>query len=191
MPVRPDAVESLLPVLVLGVVWIAFAIDLRRRRIPNALTFGAAAAGLVLQSLLGGTAGLSAAATGLGVGLVILLPGYLIRATGAGDVKLMAAVGTFLGPNWVLVAGVLSILAGGLIAAMFAASALISRSSPSPWPRYGLMLRTLVTTGRVSYMAPAQGEVMGRRFPFAVSIALGTTLTLALWWAGLNTQAGG
>ncbi|WP_290652975.1 A24 family peptidase, partial [Aquisalimonas sp.] len=105
MMTRVDAAESLLPVLLLGVVWLALAFDVRQRRIPNALTFGAAAMGVAAQAMLGGTTGLVTAVTGLAVGLAILLPGYLMRTTGAGDVKLMAAAGTFLGPFWALVAG--------------------------------------------------------------------------------------
>ena len=178
--------DILLPILLLGAVWAALAFDLRQRRIPNALTFGAAATGIAVQTALLGATGLLMALTGLGVGLLILLPGYILRATGAGDVKLMAAAGTFLGPYWVLVAGVLSILVGALIAAAFAASTLVSKTSPAPWQRYGLMLKTLATTGRASYVAPAEGEVMGRKFPFAVSIALATTLTLVLWQPSLG-----
>jgi prepilin peptidase CpaA len=191
MPFPVDLAQILPPVLLLGVVWIALVFDLRQRRIPNRLTFAGVATGVVLHTVFGGAGGLLTAVAGLGVGLMILLPGYLLRATGAGDVKLMAAVGTFLGPYWVLAAGLLSILVGALIGAMFAASALVSRSSPSPWPRYGMMLKALMTTGRVSYVAPSQREVMGRRFPFAVSIALATTLTLALWWPGVNAYVAG
>jgi prepilin peptidase CpaA len=191
MTFPPGAAEILLPVLLLAVVWIALAFDLYQRRIPNALTFGATSVAVVLQSVLGGASGLLMALAGLVFGLIILLPGYLLRATGAGDVKLMAATGTFLGPFWVLAAGIASILVGALIAGVFAASTLVSRTFPAPWPRYRLMLKALVTTGRVSYVAPAEGEVMGRRLPFAVSIALGTTLILVLWWPELNAQWAG
>lgn len=141
-----------------------------------------AAMGILLQVVLAGPGGVLAAITGLLVGLVILLPGYLLGVTGAGDVKLMAAVGTFLGPLGVLQAALASILVGGVIALGFAASALVSRQSISPWGRYGLMVRTLVTTGRPLYIPPEEGEVMGRKFPFAVSIAIGTTAWMIWQW---------
>lgn len=172
--------------MMLGVVWTALAFDLRRRRIPNTLTLAAAAVGIAVQSLLGGTGGLLLAVSGLAVGFAVLLPGYLLRATGAGDVKLMAAAGTFLGPFWILIAGLASVFAGAVMAATLAASALVTGSARSPRRRYGLMLNELAATGRVAYAAPAPGEIMGRRFPFAVAIALGTTATLALWWPGLG-----
>ncbi len=191
MAVQLQGIQVLLPTLLLAAVWVATALDFHQRRIPNRLTVNAAILGIVLQSLIGGPSGLLAALGGLGVGLAILLPGYAVRTTGAGDVKLMAAAGTFLGPFWALVAGLASMVIGALVAVLFAASTIVSRTPKAPWQRYGLMLRTLVSTGRVSYIAPADGEVMGQRFPFAVSIALGTTATLALWWPSLAAQWAG
>lgn len=171
-----------LPVLLLAAVWTACVVDLHQRRIPNVLTLGAAGLGVTMQFTFGGMTGVVTAITGLAVGLMILMPGYLVRTTGAGDVKLMAAVGTFLGPLWIVLAGLLSLFTGALIAAGFAASTLLTKSVQSPWQRYGFMLRSLITTGRVFYVPPEQGEVMGRKFPFAVAIAIGTTITLILWW---------
>ncbi|MBS9405250.1 prepilin peptidase [Halomonas sp. TRM85114] len=177
----------LIPGLVLLLIWSAAAWDLRSRRIPNVLVMAGAATGILLHGVLAGFGGVLAALSGLAVGLLILLPGYLFGSTGAGDVKLMAAVGSFLGVNGVFLAGLASIAAGGLIALGFAGSALFSSASISPWARYGLMFKTLVTTGRPIYIAPVKGEVMGRKFPFAVSIALGTTGIL-FWQA--STVAG-
>jgi prepilin peptidase CpaA len=155
-------------------VWVAACWDLRQRRIPNWLTFGGAAFGIVLHGGLAGIGGVAAATAGLAVGLGILLPGFLLRTTGAGDAKLMAAAGSLLGPQGALLAGLAGIAAGGIIAAAVALSSYAGAGAP-PWARYGLMLRTLVHTGRAAYIPPAEGEVMGRRFPFAVPIALGVT----------------
>lgn len=186
MLLQTDVSQILQYSSLLTLVWVAFAFDVHQRRIPNALTLSAAVLGIVMQLLNGGTGGMMMAVSGLAVGFAILLPGYLMRATGAGDVKLMAAAGTFLGPSGVLLAGLVSIAAGALIAASLAAGSLLSASARTPWQRYGFMLRSLVTTGRFFYMPPKEGEVMGRRFPFALSIAIGTTITLVLWWPGLG-----
>lgn len=177
MPVQPT-----LMIPVLALLWIAAAWDVHQRRIPNWLVLAAALVGVSLQSLLTGASGLLAALAGLVVGLLVLLPGYLLGGTGAGDVKLMAAIGTFLGPQGVLLAALASIAAGSVVALGYAASSLIQRDSISPWRRYGLMFRTFFTTFQPVYLAPAEGEVMGRKFPFAVSIALGTTLFLSWPW---------
>ncbi|MDI5933993.1 prepilin peptidase [Halomonas kalidii] len=175
---RPEIL--LIPCLLL--IWSAAVWDLRSRRIPNRLVMAGAAMGILLQVVVAGPGGALAAITGLLVGLAILLPGYLIGFTGAGDAKLMAAVGTFLGPLGVLQAALASILVGGLIALGFAFSALIFRQSISPWHRYGLMFKTLTVTGKPLYIAPEEGEVMGKKFPFAVSIAIGTTGWMIWQW---------
>jgi len=174
----------LIPGLVLLLIWSAAAWDLHQRRIPNLLVMAGAATGILLQGMLAGPSGVLAALYGLAVGLAVLLPGYLMGFTGAGDAKLMAAIGTFLGPYHVLLAALASILVGGVIALGFVASALFQPRAVSPWSRYSLMFRTLVTTGKPIYLTPQEGEVMGRKFPFAVSIAIGTTAFLIWQWMG-------
>lgn len=98
----------------------AAAIDLRTRRVPNALTGAAAAVGIVLALTGFGRVGLVAALLGGLLGLTLLLPGYLFGATGGGDVKLLAAIGTLLGPERVVVAFFGMAIGGGLIAVITA-----------------------------------------------------------------------
>jgi prepilin peptidase CpaA len=90
----------------LGIAWglgargmTAGIYDLASRRIPTGLTLSGAAAGLGLNLLLFGAAGLSLSLRGLATGGGVYMVFYLLRAMGAGDVKLMAAVGAFLGPG--------------------------------------------------------------------------------------------
>lgn len=170
----PIIILFLLVMLVVAVVY-----DMRLRRIPNFVIMAGAATGIFLQGMLAGPSGVLAAFLGLGAGLSVLLPGYLLGFTGAGDVKFMAVVGTFLGVKSVLVAAIFSIGVGGVIALSIATSSLVAGSFVGPWSRYSLMFRTLLSTGRPIYIAPFEGEVMGRKFPFAVSIALGTCAYLA------------
>ncbi len=167
----------------LMLLWIAAAADLRGRRIPNWLTLGGAVVGVMLQLAFAGIDGLTTATAGFIVGTLILMPGFLLRATGPADVKLLAAAGTVLGPYHVLIAGFSSILVGAVIAIGIATATLAMRAARSPWRRYAVMLRTLSVTGRPLYIPPAADEVMATRFPFAVAIALGATLTAA--WSGL------
>jgi prepilin peptidase CpaA len=169
-------------VLVLVAVWT----DLRSRRIPNALTLGGAVLGLLLHVWAGGSQGVGGAAMGWSLGLLLLLPGYLLRFTSAGDVKLLAAVGAFLGPQAVLAAGAASIAAGAMVGIPIVALLGGLRGLKSPWNRYGVMLRCLVTTGRVAYVRPGADEAMGQRFPFSVAIALGTLF--AVGWISLSGQ---
>ena len=175
MPTQP----AVLVVCTIALLCVAALWDITQRRVPNLLVFPAALLGVALQLAFWGWQGGFVAVGGMGVGLALLLPVYLLGTTGAGDVKLMAAVGTFLGPQDAALAALASIAVGSVVALGYAASSLFQRESVTPWRRWGLMCRTLVTTLRPIYLPPAEGEVMGRKFPFAVSIALGTTLFLA------------
>jgi len=105
--------------LLLSLLVIAAWHDIRSRRIPNVLVFPGAVAGVLLNTLLPqqmGGLGIFDSLAGLGLGFVLLLPPYLLRAMGAGDVKLMAMTGAFLGANGVAGAFMYVLLAGGLLA---------------------------------------------------------------------------
>jgi prepilin peptidase CpaA len=106
--------------LAAGVI-VATVVDIRTRRIPNAITASMAGAGIgFAASGLSGIS-LSAAALGFAVGLVLMLPGHSLGATGAGDVKLMAAIGSLLGPVVVVKAFLFTAVAGGVLAVIVAA----------------------------------------------------------------------
>ena len=92
------------------------AIDLWTRRVPNPLTMGFAATGVAYAAFGIGGLSIGASLAGLALGLALMLPGHLIGATGAGDVKLFAAVGALLGPVHILTAFIYTALAGGVIA---------------------------------------------------------------------------
>jgi prepilin peptidase CpaA len=83
--------------------------DLRERKIPNWLTVPGLFAGVALNSYFAGWHGTKISLEGAGLGLAVLFPLVLLRALGAGDWKLMGAVGAFLGPvlfPFVLVASI-------------------------------------------------------------------------------------
>src|SRR4030095_4903366 len=101
--------------LAVGVL-IATVVDIRTRRIPNAVTATMAGAGIGFAA--SGLSGMSLAAAALGFlfGLVLRRPGPALGATGAGDVKLMAAVGSLVGPVIVIKAFLFTAIAGGILA---------------------------------------------------------------------------
>jgi prepilin peptidase CpaA len=72
--------------------------DIRSRRIPNVLTFGAAGTAVVFHALAPSGAGLPAAVAGWFIGAAIMFVPFALRGLGAGDVKLIAALGAWLGP---------------------------------------------------------------------------------------------
>jgi prepilin peptidase CpaA len=156
-----------LAVLILGVGAGAF-IDLRTRRVPNALTMTLASIGIACAA--GGISGLSVAASvlGLAVGLCLMLPGYLFGATGAGDVKLLAAAGALLGPAHIGLAFFYTALAGGALALLVAR-------------RRRRLALTLEGTGRLIATGAAHAAVIehpaaNNRFAYAPANAVGSVL---------------
>jgi len=102
--------------IVLLVAAVACAIDLRVRRIPNRLTFGAAAAGLLYHTMTGGASGLLAAASGWVIGGAIFFLPFALGGLGAGDIKLLAALGAWLGPSDTVWLSLFTGVAGGVLA---------------------------------------------------------------------------
>ena len=108
--------EPAIVVLLTCVLVTAIGTDLRSSRIPNWLTFPAMGFALVGHAWLGGLPGAIFSLAGLGAGLGLFLILYVSGSIGAGDVKLMAAVGAIVGPYGALLSGLLAIMVGGLYA---------------------------------------------------------------------------
>ena len=100
----------------LSLAVLAGYLDWRSRRIPNWLTVAGLAFGLVLNTAAQGWHGTVAALEGTGLGLGLLLPFVLLRGLGAGDWKLMGALGALLGPGAIFLVLFVSIFMAGLMA---------------------------------------------------------------------------
>jgi prepilin peptidase CpaA len=110
---------QIIPALAAAVAVCAAISDVKERRIPNLLTYPAVLAGLLLQGMLHGWRGLlHSAGGGLLFGGVFLMF-YLVRAMGAGDVKLAAALGCIVGSSAAFQLMFLTALAGGVLAIIF------------------------------------------------------------------------
>jgi len=96
--------------------------DLRTRRIPNLLTVGAALVAFGYHGFTGGLSGLGVSIGGWLVGGVIFLPLFAVRGLGGGDVKLMAALGAWIGPTAAVWLALYTALAGGVFALLVALS---------------------------------------------------------------------
>jgi prepilin peptidase CpaA len=151
---------------------VAAVIDLRTRRIPNALTTAMAAFGIGLAATGVSGVSLGAAALGFAVGFGLMLPGHALGATGGGDVKLMAAVGAIVGPAVVLKAFLFTALAGGVLAVVVAL-------------RRRRLAATLAGTARmIATPGEARGDIRSavsdRRFAYGPAIAVGSVLAALL-----------
>ena len=161
-------------------VTISFAAcltDLRWRRIPNALTLGGAAAALVVHTALRGTSGASSAAAGWAVGLGLFLPIFALRGIGGGDVKLLAALGAWLGPMPAVWLAFWSAIAGGVFALAVAGARGYTRQAfTNVWG----MLSYWRVMGMQPHPAVTLETAAGPRLPYSLPIAAGLGMTLWL-----------
>jgi prepilin peptidase CpaA len=164
-------IEQYLDMILVLLVSIAAVNDLATRRIPNRLLLAGLACALFLR-LLSANPGSSllAALAGMGVGLAVFLPFYLLRGMAAGDVKLMAVVGAFTGPNDAFAVAVVTWCAGGVMALLLV---LLRGRLRLVMSNLGRMLSAPGTDVR----APAQHTSAGT-MPYGVAIAIGTIAVL-------------
>ena len=151
-------------VLVAGLLYAVFT-DLRVRKISNKLTYPVMLFGLLANWGLDGWAGLQHASLGWLAGLGIMLIPFMLGAMGAGDVKLMAAIGAVKGPEFVLIATLYACVAGGLLAIYY----LIKEKRVANTFRYIAFGWIWALKGS----APKGGAI-----PYAPAIAAGVVLAL-------------
>jgi prepilin peptidase CpaA len=159
-------------VVVLACAGGGAAIDLRTRRIPNSLTVTSAVLGLGLAA--GGWTGvtLGSAALGLALGVLLMLPGHVLGGTGAGDVKMLGAMGTVLGARGVVMAFLYTAIAGGALALVVAGRR----------RRLGATLRSVASLAAGGPDPDGMHPAPARVFPYGPAIALGCAL--AVLWGG-------
>jgi len=164
-------------VILLLLLAIASGIDMQQHRIPNVLSLGGIILGIALQGWASGSSGVIAGVGGGVVGIGIFLPFYLAHGMGAGDVKLMGAAGSFLGPMNALLATGLSLAAGGVIAIIIL---LVRGGLGALLKRYWSTLKCFIYSRKIVYPPASVGDVAAMKFPYAAAIGIGTVVTL--WW---------
>lgn len=170
-------------IVLLVFLFAAVVTDIRSRTIPNVLVASGISSGLLVAIFFPHAMGWLSAVAGLIVGFAVFLPMYALHAMGAGDVKLMAMVGTFLGPVATLEAVLWVLIAGGLLALLFAA-------------RRGIVRRTLASLRSLFYSAAASAQTRNlpdfsdipsaAKLPYAVAIATGVGAFLLARAAGFS-----
>lgn len=170
-PLWDNVVDFLLSALFVGFVLLAGWLDYGTRRIPNWLTVGGATAGMGLTALAGG--GFLYSLAGFVAALLVGFVLYGLKALGAGDAKLVAAIGAWAGLTR-LPEAFLAMLGGGALLAVI-------------WVvrRRLLGLSLLSTASMLASISQGKGAgtpLVGRseagKFPYGVGLGLGA----AVWW---------
>jgi prepilin peptidase CpaA len=166
MNIHPLALGALILSLVLALIT-----DIRSHKIPNWLTYPIVFLAILFYSEVNGLQRLLFSAEGLGLGLVLLMPFYMLGGMGAGDVKLMGAVGAALGPGHLFYAFLFTAIAGGIYASIL----LLSQTGRLKEFASGLYsaLRTFVAIKELRFPR-LEGEARGVKLYYGVAISIGT-----------------
>ena len=163
--------------IVLGIGITASAFDIRTRRIPNPLTLCAALAGLLFHFATSGAAGAQLSAGGWVTGLLLLLPFFALGGMGGGDVKLVAALGAWLGPTQTFWLVIYAGLAGGVLGLITAVAHGYLRTAVAN-------VSAMFGYWRAVGLKPVPGFTLDKsaspRLAFALPILVGTVMTLWL-----------
>jgi len=163
--------QALLCCDALALTMAAAAMDVRQHRIPNLLTYSGMLTGLVLRPAALGWRGLAGAFAGLLAGGGVMLLFYLVRATAAGDVKLMAAVGSLLGARAALLVLIATAICGGVMALSYA---ICRRRLGTTVRNVGSLLQFHGAHGFQVHPGLNLDNPQGLRMPYGLAIAAGT-----------------
>jgi len=170
---------TLLKFILIGIVLLAGVYDARYRKIPNWLSLSGLILGLGINTLLSGWGGLGDAALGFGLAMLVYTPLYLIRGMGAGDVKLMAAIGAIVGPHDWLGIFIATALVGGVVSI----TAIIIKKRG----RQTFLNLTVILSELLQFRRPAKADARldvrnpsAFRMPHALNIAAGCLAFLYL-----------
>ena len=182
--------NEIILLLLTVVLLTAVVTDLRARRIPNWLTFPTMLLGVVLHAGQQGMQGMAFSVAGAAVGMGLLIAPYLAGGMGAGDAKLMGAVGALLGPKMVLAA----FLCTGIVGGVYALVLIVQKGSLRRFlSQCWTFLTLVVLTRRLSGLSrPSAGNCP--RMRYGLAIALGTCIAILVadshfFQAALNNVA--
>jgi prepilin peptidase CpaA len=168
---------STVHIIVLAVAAVACVWDLRTRRIPNWLTFGAAGGGLLFHLITGGGAGLGHALGGWALGLALFFVLFALGGMGAGDVKLLAALGAWLGAGDIFWLTMYTCIAGGALAILVSlARGYLRQAFKNIW----LLLMHWRVMGPRPLPELTLETGRGPRLAYALPILAGTMVTIWL-----------
>lgn len=167
---------------------VAAYIDGKELRVPNKLTFPMIIAGWIFSSYHYGMAGdgwyvgLMWSLAGTAVGMLTLLPAYAIGGMGAGDVKMMAAIGAWVHCTIVFYAFCVGTIVGAILAVIMIVSAGEGRKHFNQFFSILNEIKTVKDPEELARIATERKTKM-RLLPYGIPMAIGTVLYFA--WMGL------
>jgi prepilin peptidase CpaA len=174
-----NTLNSTVAICLMIILVTAVITDIKSHRIPNVLLFPALAFSLMFHTATGGADGLLGSLAGLALGIAMLLPLYVMGGMGAGDVKLLGVVGSFLGPWATVVAGMATMIAGAVVGITVILWRRLGPTIPiHKFPPAGAQVVT--SSGSVQRVRPEPRSI---QIAYAPAIAAGTVA--ALWYVDM------
>jgi len=166
-------------------ILLASWIDYRQHRVPNWLNLTLAVTGLTAQATFFGWDGLIAGLLGLLVGLALLIVPWVMHLMGAGDVKLLAGIGAWLGPTLVFWSFAIGAAIGGVIGVVM----ILARRRVKSAMENLAALAVKCTDRQLAFSELGSVRHLGSRtqlLPYGVPLTIGALLVLVLksggWW---------
>lgn len=164
--------------VLLVVLGLCLITDIRERKIYNIITLPALVAGLILNSSLNGVEGLVDSLKGIGIVLAVLILPFIMGGMGAGDVKLLMAVGALMGFTFAFEALLATFLAGGVLAVIL----IIKRGiGKEVFGRLTANLYLFIAAPVLKKDVIEKDTLQGQEryaFPYGIAIFAGTILVL-------------
>ena len=164
----------------LGLATAAAVVDVRQQRIPNRLTYPAIGIGLLLRIFFYGWHGLLTGLEGMVLAGGIIFVFYVVRAMGAGDLKLMAAIGSIVGPQYAFTTLLATGIAGGVLAVVYVLYRGQMRATLS---NMGSVMKFHAWSGLQVHPELNLDNPAALRMPYGLAIAAGAfyTFVAACW----------
>lgn len=169
-----DSIELTKVLLLISLLMLCSATDISSRRIPNAVLLPTLLTAFFLNGVHAGLAGLLDSLGGLVLGVVMLLPLYAFGRMGAGDLKLLGVVGSVLGAWGAIVAGLATMIAGGVLGLLYLGWIVVK---PGLAAQYARLVR-LEQSGDRPGDATSAHSARAAEIPYAIAIAAGTFIAV-------------
>jgi prepilin peptidase CpaA len=173
--------DYFLTLLLLSILSISAIIDFRIQKIPNLITFPTVIIALLYHFFTNGLDGLIFSSIGLITGIGLLIIPYMSGGMGAGDAKLMGAVGSVLGSKGVFVAFLLTAIVGGMYAVILI---LLNKKQFKGFFKKQLITLNLFILTRNLVLDPVANNDKKPKLCYGVAIALGPVIYMGLDFSG-------
>ncbi len=170
-------------VIISALLLLALASDLINYKIKNSITYSFMLAGLTANFAIEGSKGMIFSLQGIMLPAAALIVLYIMRLVGAGDIKLLSAVGAVMGAGFVVDAMLYSFICGGIIALLLI---LIRRNGIERFKYLFSYIKSCIISMELLQYTDFKDMQSTGKFHFSIAIASGTVAAFIIGGFGLT-----